>query len=83
MIVLLLFVIGSAFAQHTVGAAPRAGAAGDKIELAKKGGSGSESANSKTTSEKALHFARQQRLLAEIDRNRKRDQVILSFLCCF
>jgi hypothetical protein len=34
-------------------------------------------ANSQTTSEKALHLARQQRLLAEIERNRKSDKVYI------
>lgn len=75
-VLLLLFsTITVVIAQHNFGAARRnaaGNAAGGVVELSKKA---SESFNSKTTSEKALHFARQQRLLAEIDRNRKRDQV--------
>jgi hypothetical protein len=63
---------------------PQRNPSGNKFELSKRA---SPAFDAKSTPEKAAHFARQQRLMAEIERNRNRDKVarialVDMLLCC-
>ena len=80
---ILFFLLTTLVVAQNVIPAPRTGsggAGGKQLEVA-RGSFGVDASSKSGSSEKALHLARQQRLLAEIERNRKRDKVFVC-LCC-